>query len=918
MALKFQQTGLNGAGGASGGTYDHNLLVNRGLPDQHTIESVTGLRPALDRKYERPLTGIPKSDLGFSVVSKEDIDFLKKNDLADIGSQIDQVSAEVFEARGGLDRLKQYIDTKVPYSEYTGGGSSGGHVGSQIGYPLRDKIIATEGQTRFALSKNYRVGTGQLEVYYDGLKMIEGEDYQEIDETTIEMLWPTEAGHMILAEVRAVINSGLHEEYMATKGQTVFKLDSPYGIGENILLVYRNGMLLRKGRDYREVNNMTIEMMSPMLEGDFLTFHQAGATDPMAGNIIDSELGRIKTNLGYTTLSLLEHTQSPGIQYRDMFIDPLANDDFIDKSNSLGYVFKSSGIEVGVVNKKIDSLYDFERGERVNVDEQIFSGSVILKNGLGGADRHSFGPMRQEIPMQEYFTGSSLVVRNRKRDEFLIYVSKENEKSTMNLRLTGYKETPQNLTIVETNGSLSSMQAAEDEEGRIHIVYLETTTLNTVWYAILNRDGSINRRPISPSTIDSTMPHLTVDKNGLIHIVYTSKRMSSTFYNIDYVTLGETLSSVKDITRQAGSHAFNPKVAVGNDMRVRIVFDTGEYSIDVQNLKLVVLEDGLSIYETFITTNTNFSNMGPSLSITKEDVVKIAWRSGRSGQKSGIDYCTINRDNTISGVQAITDGSYEVYAPYLTVDDLGMAHIVFVGNMKIEGTDNVCYAMVYSNTSVSAVVDIGSNPAYEFYDAMLWVNGNVIEACAVSSVGVMRMSKSLANYESIGSFKETFDARAPKSAWHQLSFSGLTPGQTSIVLEYRTSEDEVSWSAWKSSDQMTTLHPVGRYIELRATLTSSSPDLTPELESITIAYEPMYTEVQCVPNVAGKDVDSIIPIGKAIGDVEWFVSRDNGIHFYPAIQDRATEMTGTPSGSQVVLKCRIPNQARLESWGAIW
>lgn len=46
---------------------DHDQLYNRDLPDQHPIESITGLGEALNSKYELPDTGIPKSDLSEAV-----------------------------------------------------------------------------------------------------------------------------------------------------------------------------------------------------------------------------------------------------------------------------------------------------------------------------------------------------------------------------------------------------------------------------------------------------------------------------------------------------------------------------------------------------------------------------------------------------------------------------------------------------------------------------------------------------------------------------------------------------------------------------------------------------------------------------------------------------------------------------------
>jgi hypothetical protein len=111
MALKFVQTGYSGGSGSGSGTYDHNLLVNRGMPDQHTIESVTGLRTALDKKYEKPFSGIPKTDLAFNVATTHDIDVFRNTELADVINDLSALALEVGTARGGLDTLKAYIDT---------------------------------------------------------------------------------------------------------------------------------------------------------------------------------------------------------------------------------------------------------------------------------------------------------------------------------------------------------------------------------------------------------------------------------------------------------------------------------------------------------------------------------------------------------------------------------------------------------------------------------------------------------------------------------------------------------------------------------------------------------------------------------------------------------------------------------------
>jgi hypothetical protein len=56
----------------------HNLLTNLNVPNQHPIEAIIGLKEALEHKYEKPATGIPKTDLGFSAATEEEITALEK------------------------------------------------------------------------------------------------------------------------------------------------------------------------------------------------------------------------------------------------------------------------------------------------------------------------------------------------------------------------------------------------------------------------------------------------------------------------------------------------------------------------------------------------------------------------------------------------------------------------------------------------------------------------------------------------------------------------------------------------------------------------------------------------------------------------------------------------------------------------
>jgi hypothetical protein len=57
----------------------------------------------------------------------------------------------------------------------------------------------------------------------------------------------------------------------ATAGQTVVVLDFNYTRGNNSLAVYLNGLLLLKDRDYIELSENSIQMLSPLVAGDEIT-----------------------------------------------------------------------------------------------------------------------------------------------------------------------------------------------------------------------------------------------------------------------------------------------------------------------------------------------------------------------------------------------------------------------------------------------------------------------------------------------------------------------------------------------------------------------------------------------------------------------------------------------------------------------
>ncbi len=76
------------------------------------------------------------------------------------------------------------------------------------------------------------------------------------------------------------------------------------------------------------------------------------------------------------------------------------------------------------------------------------------------------------------------------------------------------------------------------------------------------------------------------------------------------------------------------------------------------------------------------------------------------------------------------------------------------------------------------------------------------------------------------------------SSFTTLSASTTTPSDSSISYETRTSTDRTTWSSWQAVSGGNIASPARRYIQIRATLTSSTgQSATPTLSSITLNYE---------------------------------------------------------------------------------
>jgi hypothetical protein len=139
---------------------------------------------------------------------------------------------------------------------------------------LREKHVATAGQTVFNLTGSYPVGTGALQVFRNGKLLTPTDEYTESSSQQVTL-----ANAAVLGDVLTFMVAGgdtlntpggvlEYNAQTATQGQTVVNLPFSYTLGVHALLVYRNGQLQKEGADFTESSTTAITFAVPLNAGE--------------------------------------------------------------------------------------------------------------------------------------------------------------------------------------------------------------------------------------------------------------------------------------------------------------------------------------------------------------------------------------------------------------------------------------------------------------------------------------------------------------------------------------------------------------------------------------------------------------------------------------------------------------------------
>lgn len=174
----------------------------------------------------------------------------------------------------------------------------------------------------------------------------------------------------------------------------------------------------------------------------------------------------------------------------------------------------------------------------------------------------------------------------------------------------------------------------------------------------------------------------------------------------------------------------------------------------------------------------------------------------------------------------------------------------------------------YSGTSLTY---IGNNN-------LLLSRGNGTQEMLIYTVGS-------SNYESSGTYISSVSDLSYVSGWSSINISSTTPSDSSILIQTRTSSDQITWTSWQSLSIGQIASPTNRYIQFKVILyASSSLTATPTLKSISVEYIGDNTDPSVISNVTGysQEIDGV--------EIE---SSQSYTHLYPYFSWDPSDDNGT-------------------------
>ena len=302
-------TGIRFGGTSNGDYQDHNQLANIGRYSHSEIdehidevdnargnELSVGLRldkienhnTTQDTSLSKIETAITTLEGSVSVINNN----VNKNssDIGDIIKELDD--AKVDRLGKKYPTLKERLDAM---SVSGGSGGTGGVASGVVRYFMEHTTITSDAHTDIVLTKgSYVVGSNELDVFLNGMRLAKDSDYLELSPTTLKVLTSVAKDDILTVRVRDRSNplwtNTIITEFIELHSNIQsYVINSTFNTTSMFLEVYLNGALLIETVDYVTTGFNQIDLLFTPSSGDTIICQIVDTNDRGVKQLIEHQ-----------------------------------------------------------------------------------------------------------------------------------------------------------------------------------------------------------------------------------------------------------------------------------------------------------------------------------------------------------------------------------------------------------------------------------------------------------------------------------------------------------------------------------------------------------------------------------------------------------------------------------------------------
>ena len=605
----------------------------------------------------------------------------------------------------------------------------------------------------------------------------------------------------------------------------------------------------------------------------------------------------------------------------DMYVDTFLTTGAFDMDKSFDFIHKDRTIYTGETDITKDTYEEFQLGISAGTDYTTLSNRVVLANTNGGSEGNKFSlakslTMRRPKPQA---TGT-IVLANRSR---ILLTAEKVEMGRVYLHIKQQHVHPDRtvtenqMDYLDFDGDISNIaHAVHGEEAHIVFTHKNDAGQTAIYYFSATSTEVSLPKQVTEYVDYADNATVVIDKDMLV-IAFDSERIQSGVRNIEYVTKKDLWSGIIHVTSDTTHDSKNPSVLL-HDKQIHIAYDSFLVDNVNENIRLTKIDQSGAMTHQNITS-LGFANVKPQMTAGTDDIIRIAWLSNRLSDNKGVDFVFIYSNGDISGTRTVMSPTSSMYCTdvRIAIDYQNITHVIFVSNEQNTSITNIVYSYVTENNVVTEYGNIIKDDVYSVVSPSITLNGDELIVSGNTNSKFYQTFKSLANYLASGYYTIEFDGLSPDTKWLGFTKIDYIPAGAGITYQVRVSNDKYLWTDWKDASLVTRDKLSGQYLQMRAHMTSAYHS-TPEIHELRMRCEPNMVRIQTVPRKIDKDIQNCIVMADYEGDIKFFVSRDGGDSFIETMLDRTTNLLGTATTQNLVLRAEIQKGSLLKSWALIW